>query len=81
MVFKRPLSRRDYASSSLEYVIQVSDIADRQSKYLDFREFLVRRQRRQQLPQFRKRQVERLHSDSFPDEVNIIRFSSDLPTV
>lgn len=77
VVFKHLLSRR-IINSSLEYVIQVSDIADCQSKYLDFRELLVRRQRRQQLPQFRKCQVERLHPDSFPDEINIICFS--LPT-
>lgn len=67
VVFKHLLSRR--INSSLEYVIQVSDIADCQSKYLDFRELLVRRQRRQQLPQFRKCQVERLHPDSFPCSV------------
>lgn len=53
----------------MEYVIQVSDIADCQPKNFDFRELLVRRQRRQQLSQFRKRQIERLHSDSFPCSV------------
>lgn len=54
---------------SFQHMIQVRNVANGQLQDLDLGQFLVRRQRRQQLAQLRERHIERLHADALARRV------------
>lgn len=70
--------------SSFEDVVEVSDVADGQSQNLDFGQFFIRGQCRQQFAQFAEGDVERLNANAFARRVRrpvLLRGSPTTPTL
>lgn len=59
-------NRHKLGSSDIQHVVQVGDVADGQAEDLDLGEFLVGRQRGQQLAQLGEGHVEGFHADALP---------------
>lgn len=76
--------KRNNEFSSFEDVVEVSDVADGQSQNLDFGQFFIRGQCRQQFPQVAEGDVERLDANAFARRVRrpvLLRGSPTTPTL